>query len=46
MRLRAQKPSLFGNHPIPSRDVDIRRNEALMVILAQEVSTGLEIIMI
>eukprot|EP00903_Cladosiphon_okamuranus_P014903 g13800.t1 len=36
IRLRAQKPALFGNRPIPLREDDIRRDDTFMVILAQE----------
>lgn len=49
IRLRAQKPALFGNRPIPLREEDIRRDDAFTAILAQEVNlrpvfrTGLEL---
>ncbi|CAM9501087.1 unnamed protein product [Ectocarpus fasciculatus] len=36
IRLRVQKPALFGNRPIPLREDDIRRDETLTAILAQE----------
>ncbi|CAM9133752.1 unnamed protein product [Ectocarpus sp. 12 AP-2014] len=36
IRLRVQKPTLFGNRPIPLREDDIRRDETLTAILAQE----------
>lgn len=37
IRLRKEKPNLFGNRPIPLREEDIRRDETFMAILAQEV---------
>lgn len=37
IRLRAQKPALFGNRPIPLREDDIRRDDTFAAILAQEV---------
>lgn len=37
MRIRAQKPILFANRPIPFREEDIRNDETFMAILAQEV---------
>ena len=37
IRLRAQKPALFGNRPIPLREDDIRRDDTFTAILAQEV---------
>lgn len=37
IRLREQKPVLFGNRPIPLREVDIRRDDTFVAILAQEV---------
>lgn len=40
IRLRAQKPGLFGSRPIPLRDDDIRRDETFSAILAQEVGDG------
>ncbi|CAM9591141.1 unnamed protein product, partial [Pylaiella littoralis] len=36
IRLRAQKPALFGNRPIPLREDDIRRDDTFAAILAQE----------
>lgn len=37
IRLRAQKPILFGNRPIPLREDDIKRDDTFTAILAQEV---------
>lgn len=37
IRLRTQKPALFGNRPIPLREEDIRRDDTFTAILAQEV---------
>ena len=39
IRLRVQKPGIFGNRPIPFRDRDIRRDDSFMAILAQEVTS-------
>ncbi|CAM9149740.1 unnamed protein product, partial [Hapterophycus canaliculatus] len=36
IRLRAQKPALFGNRPIPLREEDVRRDDTFTAILAQE----------
>lgn len=37
IRLRAQKPALFANRPIPLSEVEIKKDEAFTAILAQEV---------